>query len=266
MNDGSANYMSNRVFPASNIEWPTPGGIAYDPAVPIYGQVDGNRYCTALFFQGNDRSMSFVDIHNWVMQNTPTTYEEGDAVRARLAGIPGFLDLFLEFAKQFSLKQIIDSDGQFVALLPDVAVEPTAVAFKADGTVGTAVLKTKPFTMKTFEIELAPGQAAVFYASANANQKLVHRQEGDSFWTDLPADANSGSLVFREILCNDDGASTSIIVLFVSTADAPTDSVTITIEQDAICKKPKFTASSALPVPTQTPASRAAGGTSTCRR
>jgi hypothetical protein len=250
--------MSNRVFPASNVEWPTPGEQTYDPAVPIYGQVDRNVYCTALFFQANDRYMSAVDIHNWVMQNSNTAYEQGDAARAELARIPGFLDLFLEFAKQFSLKQIIDSDGQFVALLPDVAVEPTAIALKADGTVGTAVLKTKPFTMKTFEIELAPGQTAVFYASGNANQKLVYRQEGDSFWTDLPADANSGSLVFTEIPCNDDGASTSIIVLFVSTADAPTDSVTVTIEQkatDPSCSTPN-------PTPPPTPGNGTCNATS----
>jgi len=113
MMEGSAAYFSNLVYPTFNIEWPGPE-YTYNPLIPIYDQGGRNIYTTELFFQALEQSKGFVNIHFWVMANGVTTVLTADEDRTRLSKLPGFIDDFFEFAKQFSLKLIRDTSGVYI--------------------------------------------------------------------------------------------------------------------------------------------------------
>ena len=152
--EGSAAYFSNLVFPTSNVEWPGPE-YTYNPALPIYGQVGRDVYETELFFQALEQSKGYVNIHNWVMANGLTTRLTDDEERTRLSQLPGFTDNFFEFAKQFSLKLILDTSGVYIPGLPDIPPVPTPLSLNADGSIGTATLKGNPFTIMVYEIDVS---------------------------------------------------------------------------------------------------------------
>lgn len=231
--EGSANFFSNLVYPDSNVEWPGTE-YKYNPSLPIYAQDGRDAYTTSLFFQAQEQSQGIVNINNWVIQNAPRTPPASpDAERTRESAIPGFIDLFYLFTEQFSLKQIQDSSGAYIPNLPDITPTPAPISVNGDGTVGTATLQTVPFTITTFELDLDPGQTAVLYSNANGNQRVAYQQAGATYWSDMPSGPASGSAGYTVIPCNDNGTPTSIIVLFVSTADADTDAVQVTIEQQA---------------------------------
>jgi hypothetical protein len=241
MIEGSANYFSNVVFPYSNVEWPGPE-YNYDPTVPIYGQVGRNVYPTSLFFQAQEDTMGYYNIHDWVL-----TYGQGESIDAtieleHLSGIPGMIDLFYTFAKQFTLKQIQDTSGVYIPGLLDVNPSTAVVIPNDSGTAGTASLLTTPFTITTFQINLAPGQTVLLTTNANENQRVAYQQIGDTYWSDMPSDQGFGSEGFSVLPCND-GGQVSITVLFVSSVDVD-DTVQIAIDQQdtdptCTCQQPQ---------------------------
>jgi hypothetical protein len=240
--EGSASYFSNLVYPEANAEWPN-AERNYNPLAPIYAQGGQDVYMTELFFQSLEQFSGIVGIHNWVMANLGTTplslYEE----RARLSQLAGFTDEFYEFSKQFSLKTIQDTSGTLIPGLIDITPIPAPVSTNGDGTIITATIKTIPFTMSVYQLDIDAGQTLAIYSNAKEYQRLAYRQAGDLTWSEMPSGPASGSDGTITTPCNDAGTPTSILVLFISSADSQDDDVDVTVQQmetdpNCECKQP----------------------------
>ncbi|KAL6408837.1 hypothetical protein AUP68_07783 [Ilyonectria robusta] len=231
--DGSANYFSNVVYPATNLEWPK-NGFGYKPSSPIYAQPGLDAYGTSIFFQSLEATKGLDYINEWVMVTDPTPAK---LERRRLSELPSFTDLFLLFAKQYSLESIIDTSGVPIPGLPKIEPTSAKVTFNKAGTTGTATLKVVPFTIRVFKLTLKAGHLAVIYSAADSEQRLAYRDPSNSEWTKMPSGPPSGSA--GEVDCHDPGSTQTILVLFVSTADAKSDTVKITIKRQPKkkCKK-----------------------------
>ncbi|KAF5596083.1 uncharacterized protein FSUBG_8993 [Fusarium subglutinans] len=166
-----ANYFSNLVFPDSNAEWPDRkhSGVAYKPNMPIYAHVGLEAYATSIFFQAQDK-VDDNDLHRFVL--TTPGGSSGLKERTRLSHLSGFTEEFFEFAKDFTLQQIKDANGD---IIPIDKIDPVSASIKFDkaGTTGTATLTSTPFTISIFKITIDPGRTAKIYSSANFNQKLA---------------------------------------------------------------------------------------------
>ncbi|KAF7548824.1 hypothetical protein G7Z17_g6818 [Cylindrodendrum hubeiense] len=224
--DGSANYFSNVVFPSLNVEWPR-AGFKYNPALPIYAQVGRDVYGTSIFFQALEESKGTSYLNNWVLSTDSAS--AGDE-KNRLSQLSGFADEFFLFAKQFSLQSIRDTSNVLIPGLPAITPVPTSVSFNTAGTIGTASLRTVPFTISVFKLSLKPGQTAVIYSSAKGNQRLAYRRPSEKEWSEMPSSPGSTSGGF-DLPCNDKDSAETILVLFVSTADIKSDTVKVTIKR-----------------------------------
>ncbi|KAF4455284.1 hypothetical protein F53441_2359 [Fusarium austroafricanum] len=228
--EGSANFFSNLVFPASNIEWPDKkhSGISYIPSLPIYAHEDKEAYTASIFFQAQDeRSDDKVEAAlNRFVTSTPGG-SKGLAERERLSTIAEFTDDFFLFAKKFAIQEIRDTDGQYI---PIQEIKPTAATIKLDkaGTTGTTTLTTTPFTISVFKVEVDSGRTASIYSSANEkNQRLAYRQDGQQ-WTDMAADSTSGHSF--EVPCGQPKTKQTYLILFISTANVKSDKVKVTVK------------------------------------
>jgi hypothetical protein len=228
--EGSASYFSNLVFPYVNAEWPGPE-YNYNPSLPIYGQVKRDAYTTELFFQSLESSRGFLYIHQWVMDNAPRIVETAAQQITRLSQITGFTDDFYTFAKQFSLKQILDTSGTYIPGLVDIPPVPATLSITAGGLTGTTTLKTTPFTISVFSIDLAAGQTAALYSNGNDHQRVAYRQSTDTYWSEMPSGPGVGDEGYTVLTCNGGSDPITILILFVSTADVASDTVQITVNQ-----------------------------------
>ncbi|CAM1504992.1 Fc.00g106290.m01.CDS01 [Cosmosporella sp. VM-42] len=231
--EGSANYFSNLVFPKSNAEWP---GLeyTYNPAFPIYAQVGRDVYTTSLYFQSLEDTRSRNYLHDWVLKTDQTSSNAEE--RSRLSKLADFTDDFYKFAEQFSLMSIRDTSGVIIPLLTQITPVPVKVLLNAAGTTGTASLQTIPFSITFFKIWLKAGSEATVYASAAENQRVAYRKPGEHTWTKMPHGAQEDAV----LVCNEDGSGSSIFILFVSTANAKSDTLKVTVKRDRTkdCKKP----------------------------
>ncbi|KAH7123480.1 hypothetical protein B0J13DRAFT_154773 [Dactylonectria estremocensis] len=232
--DGSANYMSNVVFPTLNAEWPSEG-YSYNPSVPIYAQAGVNVYGTSIFFQAMEDTWGVEGIHKWVMDT-----DLGQPERSRLSKLAGFPDDFFLFAKQYSTGRIEDTMHIYIPGLPKPETTTVKVTFNKAGTVGTATLKTMPFTIRVFKMSLQSGQTAEIFSDADSSQRLAYRRATDKNWQTMPKGSASDSEGTFSIPCNTKGTAESFFVLFISTADAKSDSAKITIKRQKKkdCSKP----------------------------
>lgn len=223
--EGSANYFSNLVFPDSNAEWPDKkhSGVAYKPNLPIYAHVGLEAYAASIFFQAQDK-MDEDDLNKFVLA-TPGG-SSGLEERTRLSQLSGFTDEFFTFAKDFSLQQIKDTNGD---VIPIDKINPVSASIQFDkaGTTGTATLTSTPFTVSVFKITIDPGRTAKIYSSANANQKVASRKSDARSWTDMAADSSSGRTI--DLPCNQKNTKQTYFVLFISTKDVKSDKVKITV-------------------------------------
>ncbi|KAF5599184.1 hypothetical protein FPCIR_2580 [Fusarium pseudocircinatum] len=223
--EGSANYLSNLVFPDSNAEWPDKkhSGVAYKPNLPIYAHVGLEAYTTSIFFQAQDK-MDEADLNRFVLATPGGSSGVND--RTRLSHLSGFTDEFFIFAKNFALQQTKDTNGD---LIPIAKINPVSASIKFDkaGTTGTATLTSTPFTISVFKIAIDPGRTAKIYSSADDNQKLAYRKSDAKSWADLATDSSSGRTI--DLACNEKNTKQTYIVLFISTKDVRSDKVKITV-------------------------------------
>ncbi|KAF5967824.1 hypothetical protein FCOIX_11699 [Fusarium coicis] len=223
--EGSANYFSNLVFPDSNAEWRDKkhSGVAYKPNLPIYAHAGLEAYATSISFQAQDK-MDEDDMNRFVLA-TPGG-SSGVQERTRLSHLSAFTDEFFIFAKGFALQQIKDTNGD---LIPIARINPVSASIKLDkaGTAGTATLTSTPFTISVFKIAIDPGRTAKIYSSADDNQKLAYRKSGPKSWTDMATDSSSGRTI--DLTCGKKSTKQTYIVLFISTKDARSDKVEITV-------------------------------------
>ncbi|KAK7398690.1 hypothetical protein QQX98_011932 [Neonectria punicea] len=226
--EGSANYFSNVVFPDSNAEWPGKrySGADYDPDLPLYAHVGRAAYATSVFFQSMGNSRSLHSLNNWVLSSGPGLDQAEE--RKRLSGLNGFVDDFFTFAQEFSLQSIEDTSGVLIPTIPDITPVPASIKLDAAGTTGTATLKTTPFTISVFKITVKAGQTARIYSSANRHQRLAYRKPEAKTWTEMSTDAGSAKPI--DLPCKKKDTPTSYIVLFISTANAKSDKVKITVK------------------------------------
>jgi hypothetical protein len=223
--EGSASYMANLVFPLDNVERVGPKNTSYDPTLPIY---QNNPYNAEIFFQSLEFNTEVVDINNWVMTNAPDYYP---TIRTHLSKISDFIDKFYSFAKQYSLKMILDTDGFYIQNLTNVKPTPATISLSTDGNSGTASLTTVPDSITTFNLSLSGGQTVVLTSTASANQRVAYRLPNDPWWSDMPTGTSSGSEGDVVLPCNNDGTPVTILILYVSSSDADYDIVNINIQQ-----------------------------------
>ena len=214
--EGSANYFSNLVYPTANVEWPDAlPNRGYIPSRPIYAQTGQHVYGASLYFQSLEKSRGASYLNQWVLSTSFQDTAAGE--RSRLSTLSGFTDDFWTFAQQFSLKSIIDTSGVTIPGLATVSVGKITISS------GAALLKTTPFTIKTFQLSLSPGQTVKLSASTNDAQRVAYRLSSDNEWTDLPSTLN--------IDCDDSGTTTSVLLLFISTKNAASDTLRVSVTQ-----------------------------------
>jgi hypothetical protein len=219
--EGGANYFSNVVFPDANIEQRPK--YVYDPTKQIYAQVGPGLYATSLYFQSLEQPRGVEYLNSWIM-DTPEDPDLDE--RTRLSTLDGFTDDFYEFAQQFSLGSIIDTDGSPVSGLSELAPDAKVVQIALSQGSGSATVETNPDTIHVFQLSLPAGHTYSLSAGADDHQHVAYRLNGDlSGWTDLDSDG-----VDVDLACGDDAA---ILILFISTKDADTDDVAISaVQQD----------------------------------
>jgi hypothetical protein len=146
--------------------------------------------------------------------------------RTRLSHLSGFTDEFFIFEKGFALQQIKDTNGD---LIPIARIDPVSASIKLDkaGTAGTATVTSTPFTISVFKIAIDPGRTAKIYSSADDDQKLAYRKSDAKPWTDMATDSSSGRTI--DLACDKKSTKQTYIVLLISTKDARSDKVKITV-------------------------------------
>ncbi|KAH6876358.1 hypothetical protein B0T10DRAFT_532704 [Thelonectria olida] len=230
--EGSANYFSNRVFPTSNVEWPGPDRH-YHPSLPIYAHAGNDVYTTSLYFQALEVSRGPEYLNDWVLATPPTPDKEE---RTRLSHLTDFGDDFFIFAQKLAREHIRDTSGSLVKGLPKINPEAVPISFDKAGTTSTATLRTVPFTVTVFKLSFKAGQTVIFYSSANDDQRVAYREPDDDVWTPMPTSLSSHGQVEQPCNANNKDASKSILVLFISTADAHSDMVKITVKRKHVHK------------------------------
>lgn len=232
LEEGSAEYFSNVVYPTVNSEWSD--FKDYHPEWPIYDHTGDNAYATDLFFQSLEQSRGIVYINSWVLSTTEDQFE--DQERTRLSNLANFADDFHLFAQQYSLESIVDTGGQTIPIPNPAIPSPVAISLISD-TSGIASLSTIPFTITVYTVSMDGGQTVTISSSAQGNQRVDYRQSSEVVWTTMPSGSVSSAEGTLVVPCNG-GNPTTILILFTSAEDVDSDTVVLTItqqDQDDTC-------------------------------
>ncbi|HYJ12314.1 MAG TPA: hypothetical protein VEW66_01890 [Thermomicrobiales bacterium] len=156
--EGSAEYFSNVVYPAANLEWKLTSPFdATSPNTPITQYT----YAACFFFQflgntlGNPGVIAFLD-------TLPGTGGEA-AQQAAIAGWEGMEDLFQQFAQQYLDVKLLDSSGAAIPFNPIFApVRTLNVSGAFDVNVPAFVIQREEIAFEgdltfTFGIEPSSG-------------------------------------------------------------------------------------------------------------
>jgi hypothetical protein len=231
--EGSADYFSNVVYPSTNYEWKH--AAYFEPQDPIYAQ--NIIYCTDQFFQSLEQSKGASGIHQWVQLQQYASDPQDE--RTRLSNVDDFADDFHLFAKQFTLGQIYDTDGQLMPITNPVVPAPVVLTPTDDeDTMATVSLSLVPFTIGQFSFPLDAGQTvAIYYSTELSNVRISYAQQDDTVWTTMPNSPSSSAAGTLVLGCND-GNPITIYVLLTSCDDVDTASAVLTLiqtYQDTTC-------------------------------
>jgi hypothetical protein len=220
VDEGSANYFSNLVFPKTNYEWPSPERY-YDPTVPIFAQVDDHVYGTSVFFQALEQPRGIPYLNNWVMSTDEQ--DTGNGERNRLSKLNGFVDDFFTFAKQYTPGPVIDSGGGPIdGLIP---ITPKTAPVTAGPSPGTQIadLANIPFTITVFQLSIAPGSIAKLLSYDFAHERMAYRFSDKNDWNDM------GIHTTVSVPCGDDSTPVTMFLLFISTKNSDQDKASVLV-------------------------------------
>jgi hypothetical protein len=264
--EGSADYMSNVVYPTNNEEWGWEE--RYDPTTPIFEQA----YATSLFFQWMESTGSPQTINTFVSQQTFSA--DIFAEMTRLSTLDGFDDLFLSFMEadqDYYIENtpgtaptigIEDTDGD--QIVPELSVPWTVIPSPELDPSATFTIDLINFTGNLSVISLDQGQTvAMSYDSPQPNVQIVYKTDPTDDWAPLSNDDTAP--VSLDIPCGDSGMP--VYFLTVSTDDETFVEATITVTQtnvDCNCNPGDYPGSSGSNTPVVVRRQSSSSGSNSC--
>ncbi|KAJ9625175.1 hypothetical protein H2203_005130 [Taxawa tesnikishii (nom. ined.)] len=232
--EGSADYMSNVVYPGYNAE--NSVVFNYEDTKPIY---NNDPYSANGFFQSMEMNgVSPSKINDWV--GTQTYTPTFNAERSRLSSFQNFGELFQFFAEYFELGYLIDTNGMSIEtnpLPPDFLTVPTLI----EEVPAQLTLKVKPTAIYVAKVILDPGQTIeMSYETTLRGVTLEYRDASNSTWTRIV----KSTPVTIPIGCEQ--ASLALLVMMTSTDDVDEATAILTIaktlDQPCDCSEPSTSA------------------------
>jgi hypothetical protein len=216
--DGSADYMSNVVYPRTNLEYEWEE--IFDPSQRIFRQT----YAASIFFQWMESTGGPSVVNDFVADQTFTrSYVEE---RGRLAARDDFGDLFLSFMEADKDDDIEDTD--LLQVVPELPISFTVFSSPELSPTATFEIDMNTFTGNESVISLDQGQTvSISFDSSQDQLVMVYKTDSSTDWAPVPNDPSSAISI--DVPCGDTGMA--VTFLTVSTDDVSTASAVVTVTQ-----------------------------------
>jgi hypothetical protein len=222
--DGSADYMSNLVYPTNNFEYGWEE--SFDPSKRIFRQ----SYAASIFFQWMESLGSPGDgttVNDFVADQTFSSSYIDE--RNRLAARSDFNDLFLGFMEADKEGDIEDTDQ--LNTVPELPVVWSVLTSPELNPTATFEIDLKTFTGNESVISLDQGQTvSISYDTSQDQLVMVYMTENDSDWSPVPNDASNAITI--DVPCGDTGLA--VTFLTISTDAVSTASAIITVPKPTL--------------------------------
>lgn len=231
--DGSADYMSNIVYPKNNeeYEWES----TFNTSERIFRQ----SYAASIFFQWMESQGTAGDgstVSKFIADQSFT--RSYVAERGRLAARSDFNLLFLGFMEADKDDKIEDTDQ--IETVPELPVTWTVFTSPELNPTATFEIDMKTFTGNLSVISLDQGQTVtISYATDQDQMVMVYQTDSGTGWAEVPNDASNAITI--DVPCGDTGMA--ITFLTICTDDVSTASAIITATQtdiDCSCQPGDF--------------------------
>ena len=240
--DGSADYMSNIVYPKNNLEYRWEQ--LFDPSKRIFRQ----SYAASIFFQWMESTGTPGDgstVNDFIADQSFTRSYIDE--RNRLAGRSDFNDLFLGFMEADKDDDIEDTDQ--LNTVPELGLVWSVLTSPELNPTATFEIDMKTFTGNESVISLDQGQTvSISYDTAQDQLVMVYKTETDTDWSPVPNDPSSA--LSLDVPCGDTGMA--VTFLTISTDAVSTASAVITVTQtdvDCNCNPGDYPTSSGTGAP-----------------
>jgi hypothetical protein len=184
--EGLAEYLSNVVYPANNLEWGSDRRRALEVLAKfeLSTTVLGRAYTNFLFFQHLGNQIGDTGIVNLVkgFPTDPATglFQQGLA----LAGYPGMAGIYHDFAKRMSDKEVVDTSGQRIPYELTEINRPTAQ-------ISDPLFIMQDFThfsVSRYLVAVQEGKAADVFFTPNGAVLEASRPTGGDDWGEIPSE------------------------------------------------------------------------------
>jgi len=178
--EGTAEFMSNYVYPTIDMEYDSHFVDAYLPRTPMPQQ---RGYGLVSFFQSyyNQTGGTAQSILDFITGMPSTTAQ--DQVRA-LNQIPAIKSKFHQFARSMVIPNLTDSSGEMAMLAPIPAVERIEVP--AATTHFQKTLQILPFTTHNIKLLLKKGKKYRLFVTGDSDAVASIGNALDDSWNSLP--------------------------------------------------------------------------------
>jgi hypothetical protein len=216
--DGAANYFSNVVYPAVNLEWEL---IDTFDSTSETTPLTRMTYEASFFFQHLGNSIGDAAIID-LIGSMPTSGGEAEQ-RLALRAWPAMDTLFQEFAEDYLAGVVTDTSGASIPFSPTYTV---TARFNASGSFNAEI---EPFVIRRRLIEFAPSMSFTLQLEeTSGTSQNAFRIEGGAWGAMPPA-----------VSCEDPRTWNSVFTSLGEEASSTPAVVTVTVDASEECDEPE---------------------------